>query len=81
MHQTAATPQDAVNEQVARSAGLRLTNINVRYARAKVGRWNYDGRINETEGSAPVFHYADRTDQARSTTRFTEIDRTKDQQA
>ncbi|MFI7089512.1 hypothetical protein ACIBUR_38740 [Streptomyces anulatus] len=81
MRTTAATPQDAVNEQVARSAGLRLTHINVRYARAKVGRWEYDGRINETEGNAPVFHYTDRAHQTRSTTRFKELDRTEDQQA
>ncbi|MFJ1742457.1 hypothetical protein ACIOG4_27760 [Streptomyces microflavus] len=81
MPQPPATPQDAVNEQVARYAGLEMTNINCRYARARVGRWPYNGEIRETEGSAPVFHYTDRADQTRSTTRFTELDRPEGQQA
>ncbi|MEW2434246.1 hypothetical protein AB0952_08695 [Streptomyces caniferus] len=70
----AATPQDAANARIARAAGLQIISIDIRYIRARVGRWTYDGKITETEGELATFSYTDRRGRPRTATRFTPHD-------
>ncbi|GAA3087302.1 hypothetical protein GCM10020000_87660 [Streptomyces olivoverticillatus] len=48
--------------------------IYVRYTRARVGRWTYDGKAVEADGSPARFTYTDRRGNTVSTTRFTPLD-------
>jgi hypothetical protein len=69
----AATAEDAANARAVQAAGLPIVSIHIRYVRARVGRWTYDGKVAEVEGEAPVFSYNDRQERPRQTTRFTPL--------
>ncbi|MFH0246388.1 hypothetical protein ACGRHY_29105 [Streptomyces sp. HK10] len=59
---------------MGQAAGLPIFRVHVRYARARVGRWTYDGKVTQTEGQPSTFSYTDRRNRKRTTTRFTPLD-------
>ncbi|MFK0142479.1 hypothetical protein [Streptomyces murinus] len=65
-----ATPEDAQNAANL-SPGVPVVAIEIEYARAKVGRWLYEGKISRIHGGADTFEYRDRKGRKRSTRRFT----------
>ncbi|MEU5430801.1 hypothetical protein AB0H73_35085 [Streptomyces olivoreticuli] len=53
---------------------MRVVRVHVRCTRARVGRWTYDGKAVETDGSPARFTYTDRRGTTVSATRFTPLD-------
>ncbi|MFF8786761.1 hypothetical protein [Streptomyces sp. NPDC015125] len=56
------------------TAKLKIVSIHIRYARARVGRWIYDGKVTSPEGESPYFSYTDRRGRDITTTRFTPLE-------
>ncbi|MFD3422082.1 hypothetical protein [Streptomyces decoyicus] len=52
---------------------LKIVSIHIRYSRARVGRWTYDGKVTRVEGEPPSFAYTDRQGRDITTTRFTPL--------
>ncbi|MEV7157242.1 hypothetical protein AB0N77_21880 [Streptomyces misionensis] len=65
-----ATLEDAQNAANL-SPDVPVVVIEIEYARAKVGRWLYDGKISRVHGGTDTFEYHDRRGRKRSTRRFT----------
>ncbi|MEO3976683.1 hypothetical protein [Streptomyces sp. CAU 1734] len=67
-----ATPEDAANAAKLHP-GDRVVTIEIEYIRARVGRWQYDGKVSRVDGSTQTFAYRDRQGRERTTNRFSPV--------
>ena len=50
-----------------------IINVHIEYARARVGRWEYDGKITTVDDGPPAFGYTQRTGTPKTTNRFKKL--------